>query len=62
LSDVPIIFLTSLISSADDRNPMGEAGTLFLPKPVNFPHLLSCIEKLTAKSAAVGQGASAGAA
>lgn len=61
LRDVPIIFLTSLISSADDRNPRGETSTLFLPKPVNFTYLLSCIEKLTAKSAAAAQGASAGA-
>lgn len=48
LEKIPIIFLTSLISSTDDRNPLGETGSVFIPKPVNFTYLLSCIEKATA--------------
>lgn len=47
LRDVPVIFLTSLISSTDDRGPLNENGSLFIPKPVNFTYLLSCMEKLT---------------
>ena len=54
LTDIPIIFLTSLISSADDRNPLGEPASLFLPKPIDFTYLLSCIEKLTASISTVG--------
>lgn len=47
LQEVPIVFLTSLISSTDDHNPLGEKGATFIPKPVNFTYLLSVIEKLT---------------
>ncbi len=52
LKEVPIVFMTSLISSTDDHNPLGETGALFIPKPVNFTYLLSCIEKLTAPAKA----------
>lgn len=48
LHDVPVIFLTSLISSTDDRKPFGGEGAIFIPKPINLTYLLSCIEKLTA--------------
>lgn len=52
LKDTPIIFLTSLISSTDDRNPLGDEGAVFVPKPINLTYLLSCIEKLTMQPSA----------
>ncbi len=58
LAKVPIIFLTSLISSNDDPNPLRDKGAIFLPKPIDLTYLLSCIEKLTTPAPAQEKPAS----
>ena len=52
--DVPVIFLTALVSRADA--PMGSCksgGQTFLPKDIRIDKLIRCIEERTARQPAV---------
>ncbi|HZN66777.1 MAG TPA: response regulator [Tepidisphaeraceae bacterium] len=54
LKDVPVIFLTALVSRADA--PLGSCssgGQTFLPKDIRVDRLIRCIEEKTARQHAV---------
>jgi len=49
LQDVPIVFLTSIVSEEEaGEKPLMRGGHPFLPKPVNLPKLVRFIEQTLA--------------
>ncbi|HEX8311355.1 MAG TPA: response regulator [Chthoniobacteraceae bacterium] len=53
VKDIPIVFLTSLVSKADGAPGQKFGGFPFLAKPVDIQDLISCVQRTLAQPAAV---------